>query len=160
LHLPRGANDQEGNPPAPITRLFLGMVPMLDKLHWHVEDQDCWIGKDHVSPTRLTVKYIETRDGSSLGGGRGVIRFGGGRCEGVNFQVVGFNVGPTFGRTWSDVDFLDFNGDRYPDVVGGGAVQVTQPNGGLAGRVTVGGFDRLRETTTLSGGASLGATMS
>ena len=37
----------------------------------------------------------------------------------------------TFGRTQVFTDFLDMNGDRYPDIIGQGKIQHTRANGGL-----------------------------
>ena len=48
-----------------------------------------------------------------------------------------FNVSGSFsnGESSMESDFLDLNGDRYPDIVSGKAVQFSNPRGGLNGGV-------------------------
>ena len=38
------------------------------------------------------------------------------------------------GDSTGQVDYLDMNGDRFPDVVGAGGIQYTDPTGGLGGK--------------------------
>src|SRR5262249_4605685 len=72
-----------------------------------------------------------------------------------------FGVGTSNGNGRTDIDFLDFNGDGYPDVVGGGSLQATLPNGALEGRrIGLGGPGEGRSSTVQSDNITLGATTS
>ena len=154
LRLP--ANDSDT-----ATKDFVQMVPFPHEDYWRAEDKDCWIGAVKMSASRLMVKHLAFPDGSSFGGGRGVQRYGGGFNAAAGISALSFGAGASHGNNWSDVDFLDFNGDRYPDVVGNGAVQTTLPNGALgAMRFSVGGFGHVRESTADSFNVTLGATTS
>jgi len=158
LRLPLDENDDASD-------YFVPMVPFLDENHWRAQDEETWIGGGQMSASRLMVNYLDFPTGAAFGGNRGVIRYGGGENfvagGGYNFSVLSFGAGRTEGANWSDIDFLDFNGDQYPDVVGGGEVQTTLPNGALdAERIPVGGFGRVRESESVDNNVNLGATMS
>src|SRR5262249_57949342 len=60
---------------------------------------------------------------------------------------LSFGVGRPNGPAGSDIDFFDFNGDGYPDVVGSTSIQPTLPNGVLGGQ-------RIGLTRQLSGDTS------
>jgi RHS repeat-associated protein len=131
LRLPQDQNDDA-------TNNFVQMIPFVDQGQWSMQDPDCWISGDQMSATRFGRKNLSLDTG--LGGGRGVIRMGGAENEGASVQVPYVGGSGSSGTNWSTVDFLDFNGDGYPDVVGNGKVQATLPNGALApAPVTVGG---------------------
>src|SRR5262249_4825395 len=76
-------------------------------------------------------------------------------------SILVFGAGTSNGTGGSDIDFFDFNGDGYPDVVGGGSIQATLPNGALEGRrIGLGGPGQVRRSTNQSNNISLGATTS
>jgi RHS repeat-associated protein len=144
---------------------FVPMVPFLDEGHWRAEDQDAWVSAGQMSSTRLMVKYLDFPTGDGFGGLQAVVTYGGGENfvagGGAGFSVLAFGAGTTLGSFWSEIDFQDFNGDGYPDVIGAGMVQTTLPNGALeAERIPVGGFERVRESESESNNVNLGATMS
>jgi RHS repeat-associated protein len=144
-----------------VARDFVGMVPFLDEDHWRAEDEECFIGATTMSASRLGINFLDFPDGSGFGGARGVVRYGGADSFAVGAFVLSFGAGVTEGSNWSDIDFFDFNGDRYPDVVGGGKVQSTLPNGALdANRADMGAFDRVREGESEVFNVNLGATTS
>ncbi|HET9495728.1 MAG TPA: SpvB/TcaC N-terminal domain-containing protein [Chloroflexia bacterium] len=126
LRLPVDAQDEA-------TDYFVQMIPFVDQGHWRIQDEDCWISATDMSASRFGLKNLDLIPGSHnpVAGARGVIRVGGAENEGGSFQV-GFAGGSgASGANWSQLDFLDFNGDNYPDVVGGGKLQPTLPNGAL-----------------------------
>jgi hypothetical protein len=55
----------------------------------------------------------------------------------------------------------DFNGDGYPDWVGGGSVQAMLPNGALGNqRISLNGPAAVRQSLVVSNNVTLGATTS
>lgn len=92
-------------------------------------------------------EFRATRGSTRVAGGGG----GGGldslrHASTWNFELsagISFGVGGTFavnqGRTKNDLDFFDFNGDRYPDIISAdGTVQYGDGNGGLSPRTVSG----------------------
>jgi RHS repeat-associated protein len=158
LRLPLDQDDEAAD-------FFVPMVPFLDENRWRAEDEDSWIGAGQMSASRLMVDYLDFPTGDTFGGGQAVVTYGGGENiavgGGVGFEVLSFGGGVSEGTNWSDIDFTDFNGDGYPDVIGAGQVQTTLPNGALeAERIPVGGFERVRENENENTNVSLGATLS
>ena len=152
LRLPQVENDN-------ISEYFVGMIPFLGEGHWRAQDKDCWIGHEKMSATRLMVKRLDFPDGADLGSANGVVRMGGGKSRSVAVSAGIFGQGFTRSFNWSDVDFFDFNGDRYPDVVGGGKVQATLPNGGMgSAHYSMGAFKRVRYTESENTSINLGTT--
>ncbi len=142
-----------------VFRSFIGMVPFQNEDRFRVQDPDAWIAASRMSATRLGVKFLDFSDGGSFGGARGIVRFGGARNRAGSISVLAFGAGRSSGDNWSDIDFLDLNGDRYPDIVGGGSVQPTLSNGGLEdARLGVGAFGRVRESQSETFNVTLGAT--
>ena len=123
LRLPADENDDAVNN-------FVQMIPFSGDGQWRIQDPDCWISADQMSATRFGRKNLTTALG--LDGGRAVVRMGGAANEGASVQVPFVGGSGSSGTNWSTVNYLDFNGDGYPDVVGNGKVQSTLPNGALA----------------------------
>ncbi|SMD26223.1 SpvB/TcaC N-terminal domain-containing protein [Kibdelosporangium aridum] len=64
----------------------------------------------------------------------------------------------SFGDSSAEVDYLDMNGDGFPDVVAGGRVQFSDETGVLtANRGTLPGSNKVRESSNVSGNASAGS---
>jgi RHS repeat-associated protein len=114
---------------------FVQMIPFPGDTQWRIQDEDCWIGPANMSATRLGRKNLSIS--TSFGGGQAIVRKGGSDNEGASLQVPIIGGSGASGSNWSQVDFLDFNGDGYPDVVGNGKLQPTLPNGALAGTSAV-----------------------
>ncbi|MBO0883907.1 MAG: hypothetical protein J2P17_26960 [Mycobacterium sp.] len=79
---------------------------------------------------------------------------------------LSFGAGTSDGTAGSDIDFLDFNGDGYPDIIGSASVQPTLPNGVLGGppigltRQLTGDTSQIRQNANHSFNVTLGATTS
>ena len=63
--------------------------------------------------------------------------------EGTTYNLsLSANVGVTLGASWSSggmtttADYMDLNGDRFPDLISEGGVQYTMPWGGVGSRVS------------------------
>src|SRR5262249_3607060 len=103
---------------------------------------------------------ISLSNGTEFGGAQGIVKTGSAVNNAGTISLLVFGHGESTGITSSDIDFLDFNGDGYPDVVGGGAVQATLPNGALGQRIALGSPPQVRQTSDDSINDSLGATTS
>ena len=141
-------------------RAFSAMLPFPNEDRWRLASRDAFVAAAQMGATHIGSGIVGVT-GAGFGGARGVVRTGGSRQAAVNISVSVFGAGVTQGEAWSDIDFLDFNGDSYPDVVGGRGLQATLPNGALgAQRIDLGAFERVRESSTLALNANLGATIS
>src|SRR5262249_56134041 len=104
-----------------------------------------------VGATRVRARIADLPDGTTFGGGKGIIKTGSSTntALGASFSVtvVSFGASESDGTSGTDIDFLDFNGDGYPDVVAGGSLQATLPNGALEGRrIVLNGQSQLRRS--------------
>ncbi|HEU4726667.1 MAG TPA: SpvB/TcaC N-terminal domain-containing protein, partial [Kofleriaceae bacterium] len=74
---------------------------------------------------------------------------------------VSANISNSNGATEGVVDYLDMNGDGFPDVVGHGAIQYTSSHGSLGSRIACGPsttLDTLRSSTTSAQSVGIGGT--
>ena len=71
---------------------------------------------------------------------------------GVNVKFAGLGKSQSSGTYQLQTDYMDMNGDRYPDIVHQDAIQYTQPWGGLGETRNVDAH--LHETTTTTSGTS------
>ncbi|HEY6000820.1 MAG TPA: SpvB/TcaC N-terminal domain-containing protein [bacterium] len=131
---------------------------------WLGPDDRTWAAAGLVSPSRLGADDVRVPGSGGLALGPAV------RRHSTSFQAVaggGFFIAG-FSKTidaWTtgDVDYLDMNGDLFPDVVSGGHVQYTSPLGALeAAKTAVDGFagDEVRRTGIDSWNVGLGADLS
>jgi hypothetical protein len=139
-------------------------MPRPETSIWLGPDDRAWAGAQILSPSRLGRDDIRVPDSGDLALGPAVSR------QSLSFQsVLGgglFFVGYSGTlEAWSsaEVDYVDMNGDLFPDVVSGGHVQYTTPRGGLeAAKSAVAGFteDDVRHTGISSTNFGLGADAS
>jgi RHS repeat-associated protein len=154
LRFPVDENDQ-------VFRQFIGMLPFQTEDRWYARDTNAFVSGAIMGSTRFGARILVFSDGTGFGGARGVIKTMGGRNAAGNISILVFGVGRSDGTSATDIDFLDFNGDGYPDVVGSGSVQATLPNGALEGRrIPVGAFAKVRQAEVVSNNRNLGATTS
>jgi RHS repeat-associated protein len=154
LRLPLSETDQ-------VFRQFIGMLPFQTEDRWRARDTNAFVSGGLMGATRLGARTLEFSDGTGFGGARGIIKTLGARNTAGNISLLVFGVGRSDGTSFTDIDFLDFNGDGYPDVVGAGSVQATLPNGALEGRrIDVGAFAKVRQAEVESDNVTLGATTS
>jgi RHS repeat-associated protein len=154
LRLPLSETDQ-------VFRQFIGMLPFPTEDRWRARDTNTFVSGGLMGATRLGARTLEFTDGTGFGGARGIIKTLGARNVARNISVLVFGLGRSDGTSFTDIDFLDFNGDGYPDVVGAGSLQATLPNGALEGRrIDVGAFAKVRQAEVVSINKNLGATTS
>ncbi|MEV4482529.1 SpvB/TcaC N-terminal domain-containing protein [Micromonospora coxensis] len=120
-----------------------------------------WVAPAAVSSSRLGVGSINLPRPQDFGGATAVPRLA--RSQQVSLTgSIGGGVGSlggslATGDSTGQVDFLDLNGDQYPDVVGAGAVQYTDPNGALGATRGTLPDGAVRRSTNVSGNASAGS---
>lgn len=103
--------------------------------YWGGSDDLVWVTRDKISSSRLGVDHIDVPRPGNFAGGRAVTRLSHADQLAVGAEAV-VSGSYSFGTSYSEVDFLDMNGDQFPDIVGNGRVQYTTPRGGLEARNT------------------------
>jgi YD repeat-containing protein len=164
-----GKNDSDEDKQKKMKQFCMMIPPVVQEMKsdaWSGNDSDCFITKDRISATREIEKYIMKEGETPLGG------FGTASAL-PKYTVTSSNVisgsGPGVGagktKSYSDtaLDFFDFNGDRFPDIVGRGNVSFTSPNGaqeqGFVG-VANHGYIRSNESENINMGLSFSTSPS
>ncbi|MFE4618218.1 SpvB/TcaC N-terminal domain-containing protein [Streptomyces sp. NPDC056747] len=131
-------------------------APVPAKGGWAAQDESSWITSAMATSSRLGADTIDIVTDADVAGDRAVMR------RGVTGQVSATLAAGPFGGTVvggitaGSVDYLDLNGDGYPDVVGAKEIQFSDMTGALgATRGTLGG--NVREADNVSGNVSLSA---
>lgn len=144
--------------PSVATPKFVVFMPVPAEQRWAGSDAGTWVARSGASSSRLGLDTIDVASDAAIAGARAVARRG--RTEQVSAT---FGAGPlggsrATGEASSSVDFLDLNGDRYPDVVGSAGVQYSDMVGGLGStRGSLGGKVRESDSTAYSISASGGS---
>jgi RHS repeat-associated protein len=148
--------------PAPTSPLA-GMPP-----RWHGPDEQGWVSAGEMSSTRLGLKFIDVPRPGQFAGARGVTRLSrtSQNCvgAGINGGVPGvggnLSASVSLGASQGLVDFIDLNGDRFPDIVANGHVQYSLPTGGLENSASSpqGLSSKVRESTELQGNFGVGGS--
>jgi hypothetical protein len=153
----------------PVLRSFVGMLPFQIENRWQARDANAFVSDtfpnfppgSFMSPTRAGARIINLSDGTTFGGAQGIVKTGSATNTANGISLLVFGTGTSNGTSSTDIDFIDFNGDGYPDVVGGGTVQATLPNGALEGRrIGLGSPAAVRQSAAESDNVTLGATTS
>jgi RHS repeat-associated protein len=131
--------------------------------YWGGADDMCWVAGAEMSSSRLGLKYIQVPQSSDFAG-----RTAASRMSSASQTAIGFGISDSegtanasgsaaSGSSYSKVDFIDMNGDRYPDVVSNSRIQYTQMNGGLESTNRgVLNFDGIRESKNDSSNLGVG----
>ncbi|WP_160150190.1 SpvB/TcaC N-terminal domain-containing protein [Nonomuraea solani] len=153
----RPAFEQDPRVTPPKAILF---VPQPDRNRW-ASGEDLWISGATVTSSRLGGQSIGLPTSADVSGVRAVPRMSRSQQISVTGSVGGGvgSVGGSVARGTStgELDYLDMNADGFPDVVGSGGIQYTDPTGVL-GRTRgdlPGGSVRTSEN--VSGNASAGS---
>ncbi|MFG2999081.1 SpvB/TcaC N-terminal domain-containing protein [Streptomyces sp. NPDC048340] len=143
------------NPRLTMPRLAV-FAPVPAKGGWAAQDESSWITAAMATSSRLGADSIDIVTDADVAGDRAVMR------RGVTGQVSATLAAGPFGGTVvggitaGSVDYLDLNGDGYPDVVGAKEIQFSDTTGALgATRGTLGG--NVREADNVSGNVSFSA---
>jgi len=110
-------------------------------------------GADQVAPMPLSGGGAGAVDKISVSTGKS---FTGGINANFGAVGVGGTLGKTLGKSRVMLDFMDMNGDRYPDVVTPDHIQYSGPTGGLSGEtISHKQSGENHQTSTESTGVSL-----
>ncbi|WP_189077520.1 SpvB/TcaC N-terminal domain-containing protein [Mangrovihabitans endophyticus] len=124
-------------------------------------DNNTWVGRTTVSSSRLGTTAIVVPTASDFATVTAVPRMSRSTqislTGGVSLPVGSLGGSIATGDSTADTDYLDLNGDGFPDVIGASGVQYTVPTGEL-------GTDRaalpgrtVRRTGTVAGNANAGS---
>ncbi|WP_283949355.1 MULTISPECIES: SpvB/TcaC N-terminal domain-containing protein [Sulfurimonadaceae] len=145
----------------PATSMFIIMFARSEADLWQGVDTDTQLGRTTISASRLGLKSIEQDNPIAVDGENGVpVR---GISKVMKSEAQGYSAGFLLGVSVSDqtnktlTDFIDMNGDRYPDIVGNDRLQYTTRYGSLDSNISsgiIGGFPTYGEahSETLSAG--------
>ena len=149
MQTPTGFNDPNYNPPKQdksyaylpaVQQVSLpGQPTPIPAAVWVGNRANLAASADHVRSSRLGPDTLDLGAGSSGGSGRAVTRISvtapsAKLAFGVGPLGASFGVAPSFGL----VDYMDMNGDGFPDVITPSSVTYTTPRGGyLSGRIPV-----------------------
>lgn len=127
---------------------------------WEISDNS-WVAPSHSSSSRMGTPSISLPDPSQLAGSVAVPRVARSRQISLTGSVgggvgsLGGSIGA--GNSTGLLDFLDMNGDGFPDVVGTDGIQYTDPTGGLGATNASTPDGAVRESGNIAGNASAGS---
>ncbi len=125
---------------------FIIMLPDFDTGRWIGYDDETWITANTFSSSRLGMDSVVVNSGTSGGsaGSTGPLKItqsndnsyqaGGGYSGGAFGASGGFSA--STGTSRNIVEYMDLNGDRYPDVIVPNGIQYTNMQGGLDSTLT------------------------
>ncbi|WP_436500390.1 SpvB/TcaC N-terminal domain-containing protein [Actinokineospora sp. HUAS TT18] len=151
--LPGFENDPTVNAPKIVV-----FAPMPAQGRWAGADENTWVTAAGTSSSRLGGDVIDVATDADFAGATGVSRRGKTKQLSTTLGVGPVGGSLAKGKSKGEVDFLDLNGDRFPDAVGSGGVQYSDMIGGLGStRGSVGGDVRESETKAFSVSAGAGS---
>ncbi|WDN56123.1 SpvB/TcaC N-terminal domain-containing protein [Streptomyces clavuligerus] len=143
------------DPKVPTPRITV-LAPQPANGKWVASDDSTWIGDAAAASSRLGLDTIDVVTDADLAGSTGLIRRGRTQQISTTLTLGPFGGSGALGTSAGEIDFLDINGDRYPDVVGSKEIQYSDMDGGLgATRGSLGG--NVRESRSVTGGVALSA---
>jgi len=171
VQLARPASPDVFSAAADTTLRAWAMSPVHERLpdgtlraYWRGPAAATFVAAAGASASRLGSPMVGVPCPGDVGDGSGqdaraVPRIGNTLSAGLGGGFI-ITVAGSVGRTASDLDFLDLNGDQFPDLVGHAQAQYTLPNGGLEAKVrTNPGVDTLRRAFNLAGSVSIGGSI-
>jgi len=140
----------EDNGYDPSRDLFVLMYPNAGSQSWQGYDDLTWVKATTVSSSRFGLDEIETVNPVPSATARAVVKLT--RNDSTSYSLgtgvsfVNGGVARTDGSSRTLIDFMDMNGDRYPDIVGQDRIQYTAAYGGLTSEVR--GLNSLKLSST------------
>lgn len=129
---------------------------------WAGPGDNLWVTAGGASSSRFGMADISVPTDAQFAGASAVPRIGSSQqvstTLGAGIPGLPLEAGASVatGTSTSQLDFLDLNGDRFPDVVGSGGIQYSDMSGGLGNtRGSLG--DNVRESGSLAFNVSAGA---
>jgi RHS repeat-associated protein len=139
---------------------FFQFTPSPAAGRWGAGDLS-WSNRDAASSSRLGGPAVNLPTAADLANVTAVPRIS--RSTQISLTgSVGGGVGSiggsvAFGDTTGQLDYLDMNGDGYPDVLGADGIQYTDPTGALGSTRSSMPDGNVRSTSTTTGNASAGS---
>jgi RHS repeat-associated protein len=126
---------------------------------WRGADGSAWVKASAMSSSREGLDSIGVPKAADVAGARAVSRLSHTGEDSVGAEVSFVSGSTSNGGSASDVDFLDLNGDRFPDIVSNGKVQYSSSNGGLdASSHTVPGLGAPRDSDASATNVGVGGS--
>ncbi len=145
---------------APFTVVDATTGAVVDR-QWRGSKANIFGSAGQAGSSRLGPDSIGLPSASQLAGAHGVTRFSMTSQDAIAGGLGGLIGGSyAWGNSQGYMDFLDMNGDGFPDIVGSGSIQYTDPRGGLESAARsvpqLSGSVRLDSSTTktLDGGGT------
>ncbi|HWN71507.1 MAG TPA: toxin TcdB middle/N-terminal domain-containing protein, partial [Haliangium sp.] len=119
-----------------------------------------WISSTRMSSSRVGAPSLSVPRPAQFAGARAVSRI-----ARTSMTSLSGGLGPASGsyskgKSYSELDYLDMNGDGFPDVVGNGRIQYTTAQGGLEAKSrAIAGLDQVRESSEEAFSVGLGAPL-
>ena len=135
--------------------------PFPDEASWRGLDRLGWVKSTSMSSSRMGADDIAVPRPEDFAGGRAVDRLTDSEQTSIGGGVSFFSGSASTGSTTSQVDYLDLNGDKFPDIVSDGQVQYSTMTGGLqAGSQSVPGLGSPRGSDASSANIGVGGSPS
>ncbi|HTJ51903.1 MAG TPA: RHS repeat-associated core domain-containing protein [Cyclobacteriaceae bacterium] len=148
----------------PATEQFIVLGPMGKEKIWQGYDAQTFVNATVISSSRLGNDDLTVASVVPGGGARGINKISKSKSSsftaGASVVVASAGYNTSSGTTDLLADFIDMNGDRYPDIVTDNRIQYSTANGGLEENYVSHSMGPVHETTTSSDGFSAGAFVS
>ncbi|WP_181019438.1 SpvB/TcaC N-terminal domain-containing protein [Nonomuraea typhae] len=105
--------------------------PFPDQAAWRSADDRQYVKAATAASSRMGLDQITVPAPGDFTGGRAVNRLSRASQTAVGAGVSFLSGSASDGSATGEVDFLDLNGDHFPDIVGNGRVQYSTMTGGL-----------------------------
>ncbi|MBP2324772.1 RHS repeat-associated protein [Kibdelosporangium banguiense] len=139
------------------------LAPRPAKGQWGSEDGNTWVAGVGAASSRLGTDRIDVANDADFAGATGVSRVAGSSQISTTFGAslpgvpIGAGASVARGSSSGEVDYLDLNGDGFPDVVGSAGIQYSDMTGGLGSTRGSLGTGNVRENDSRAFTASANA---
>lgn len=124
-------------------------APVIEKNKWESIDKVWGVAPDYIQSTRRGSKYIDVLKIEDFTNTTGIVRVPRRSRTDSSSSGGGFylSYNNSSGNSNGNLDIVDINGDRYPDVIGGGVIQFTLPDGALNNATSTFGAPRSTDSS-------------
>ncbi len=139
------------------------LAPQPAQGRWGSDDGNTWVAGAGAASSRLGTDRIDVARDSDFAGATGVSRVAESSQVSTTFGAslpgvpIGAGASVARGSSSGQVDFLDLNGDGFPDVVGSAGIQYSDMTGGLGSTRGSLGAANVRESDSSAFTASANA---
>ncbi|HEX6287738.1 MAG TPA: SpvB/TcaC N-terminal domain-containing protein [Herpetosiphonaceae bacterium] len=120
---------RDGYDPSTATAYAFNPSPATNR--WVGPDDGGWVTDSTISSARMGADAITVPTPELVAGARAVSRLSRTKQTAIGGGVSFLDGSISTGTSGSELDYLDLNGDRFPDIVANGRAQYTTPTGGL-----------------------------